>query len=64
MTSLVFHYFGFQVKEWDLQFSEKYDFVGKLIKPGEEPTFYSDASSDEEENQEQADRNLQQKKTT
>ena len=53
-----------QVKEWELQFSEKYDFVGKLIKPGEEPTFYSDASSDEEEeDKEKADRNLK-KKTT
>jgi len=41
-----------QVREWELQFSEKYDFVGKLIKPGEEPTFYSDADdSDEEENE-------------
>lgn len=39
----------FQVREWELQFSEKYEFVGKLMKPGEEPTFYSDASSDEEE---------------
>lgn len=39
-----------QVREWELQFSEKYDFVGKLIRPGEEPTFYSDASdSDDEE---------------
>merc|ERR1712122_192133 len=38
-----------QVREWELQFSEKYEFVGKLIKPGEEPTFYSDASSDEED---------------
>jgi len=38
-----------QVREWELQFSEKYDFIGKLIKPGEEPTFYSDASSEEDE---------------
>ena len=43
------HFSIFQVREWELQFSEKYDLVGKLIKPGEEPTFYSDASSDEEE---------------
>merc|ERR1712166_1732037 len=27
-----------QVKEWELQFSEKYTLVGKLLKPGEEPT--------------------------
>lgn len=25
-----------QVQEWELQFSEKYDLVGKLLKPGEE----------------------------
>jgi len=37
-----------QVREWELQFSEKYEFVGKVIKPGEERTFYSDASSDSE----------------
>lgn len=43
-----------QVREWELQFSEKYDLVGKLMKPGEEPTFYSDASSDEEEEPEKA----------
>merc|ERR1712170_72174 len=41
-----------QVREWELQFSEKYDFIGKLIKPGEEPTFYSDASSEDEEEDE------------
>ncbi|XP_003740268.1 membrane-associated progesterone receptor component 2 [Galendromus occidentalis] len=31
-----------QVKEWFLQFKEKYDVVGKLLKPGDEPTDYSD----------------------
>ena len=31
-----------EVKEWDLQFSEKYTLVGKLLKPDEEPTIYSD----------------------
>ncbi|KAK2581952.1 hypothetical protein KPH14_002395 [Odynerus spinipes] len=30
------------VKEWELQFNEKYDYVGKLLKPGEVPTNYSD----------------------
>ena len=40
--------FCFKVREWELQFSEKYEFVGKVIKPGEERTFYSDASSDSE----------------
>ena len=31
-----------EVKEWDLQFSEKYTLVGKLLKQGEQPTIYSD----------------------
>lgn len=31
-----------QVKEWYLQFREKYDIVGKLLKPNEEATEYSD----------------------
>jgi len=31
-----------QVREWYLQFKEKYDVIGKLLKPGEEPTDYSD----------------------
>ncbi|OQR67423.1 membrane-associated progesterone receptor component 2-like [Tropilaelaps mercedesae] len=31
-----------QVKEWYLQFREKYDIVGRLLKPNEEPTEYSD----------------------
>nr|CAI5836701.1 unnamed protein product [Callosobruchus analis] len=30
------------VREWESQFKEKYDFVGRLLKPGEEPTNYSD----------------------
>jgi len=36
-----------QVQEWELQFSEKYDMVGKLLKPGEESRSYSDESSEE-----------------
>ena len=28
-----------QVQEWELQFSEKYDLVGKLLKPGEESRY-------------------------
>jgi len=36
-----------QVQEWELQFSEKYDLVGKLLKPGEESRSYSDESSEE-----------------
>jgi len=37
-----------QVQEWELQFSEKYDLVGRLLKPGEEKCSYSDEESDEE----------------
>ena len=37
-----------QVQEWELQFSEKYDLVGKLLKPGEEGRSYSDEESEEE----------------
>uniref|UniRef100_A0A3B3I362 Membrane-associated progesterone receptor component 1 n=1 Tax=Oryzias latipes TaxID=8090 RepID=A0A3B3I362_ORYLA len=28
--------------EWETQFTFKYDYVGKLLKPGEEPTEYTD----------------------
>ena len=38
-----------QVKEWELQFSEKYELVGKLLRPGEEPTSYSDDEELDEE---------------
>merc|ERR1719318_528212 len=38
-----------QVQEWDLQFSEKYDLVGKLLKPGEDGKSYSDVSEDDSE---------------
>lgn len=30
------------VKEWEMQFKEKYILVGRLLKPGEQPTNYSD----------------------
>ncbi|XP_033211034.1 membrane-associated progesterone receptor component 1-like [Belonocnema kinseyi] len=30
------------VREWEEQFKERYDYVGKLLKPGEVPTNYSD----------------------
>ncbi|XP_076619510.1 membrane steroid binding protein [Colletes latitarsis] len=30
------------VIEWEEQFKEKYDYVGKLLKPGEAPTSYTD----------------------
>jgi len=34
------------VKEWEEQFMEKYVFVGKLLKPGEHPTEYSDTEDE------------------
>jgi len=37
-----------QVKEWELQFSEKYELVGRLLKPGEEGRNYSEEESEEE----------------
>lgn len=30
------------VKEWEIQFTEKYDYIGRLLKPGEKATSYSD----------------------
>lgn len=38
-----------QVREWDLQFQEKYDLVGKLLKPGEEKSVYSDDEDESDE---------------
>ncbi|XP_017769666.1 PREDICTED: membrane-associated progesterone receptor component 1 [Nicrophorus vespilloides] len=30
------------IREWEAQFKEKYDLVGRLLKPGEQATNYSD----------------------
>jgi len=30
------------IREWDAQLAEKYDVVGRLLKPGEEPSNYTD----------------------
>ncbi|KAG8453893.1 hypothetical protein GDO86_000497 [Hymenochirus boettgeri] len=30
------------VREWEMQFKEKYEYVGRLLKPGEEPSEYTD----------------------
>lgn len=30
------------VREWELQFNERYEYVGRLLKPGEDPSEYSD----------------------
>lgn len=34
------------VREWEMQFKEKYILVGRLLKPGEQPTSYSDEDED------------------
>ncbi|CAN0377752.1 unnamed protein product [Lampetra planeri] len=36
------------VHEWEMQFTEKYHHVGRLLKPGEEPNEYSDTESSSE----------------
>lgn len=38
------------VRDWEMQFKEKYDFVGKLLRNGEQPTNYDNDSNDEDEN--------------
>lgn len=35
------------IREWEAQLADKYEFVGRLIKPGEEPTNYSDEEETE-----------------
>jgi len=35
------------VREWEMQFQEEYVCVGKLLKPGEQPTDYSDTEDEE-----------------
>jgi len=30
------------VREWEMQFKEKYEYVGRLLRPGEQPNSYSD----------------------
>ncbi|XP_048511861.1 membrane-associated progesterone receptor component 1 [Athalia rosae] len=41
------------VREWEEQFKEKYEYVGRLLKPGELPTNYSD--EEEEGSQQEAE---------
>ncbi|XP_054727284.1 membrane-associated progesterone receptor component 1 [Anastrepha obliqua] len=37
------------VREWEMQFKEKYDLVGKLLRKGEQPTNYDDEEEDSSE---------------
>ncbi|KAK0082059.1 hypothetical protein PV325_011142 [Microctonus aethiopoides] len=41
------------ILEWEEQFKERYDYVGKLLKPGEVPTNYSD--EEDEGSQQESD---------
>ncbi|XP_013391212.1 membrane-associated progesterone receptor component 2-like [Lingula anatina] len=34
------------IREWEMQFTEKYDYVGRLLKPGETPREYSDTEDE------------------
>jgi len=42
------------VREWEEQFTDKYEFVGRLLKPGEEPSNYSDDEEAEPSDDSQA----------
>ena len=37
------------LKEWEMQFTEKYDLVGKLLKPGEKARNYDQESETEDD---------------
>jgi len=34
------------IREWEMQFTEKYDYVGRLLKPGEQAQDYSDTEEE------------------
>ena len=44
-----------QVREWSEQFTEKYPIVGKLLKPDETPTVYTDDEADIDEKEIEAE---------
>lgn len=35
-----------RMREWQIQLEEKYDFVGRLLKPGQEPVDYTDSEEE------------------
>jgi len=37
------------VREWEMQFMEKYDYVGKLLRPGEKAQDYSDTETEDDQ---------------
>ncbi|XP_061163961.1 membrane-associated progesterone receptor component 1-like [Saccostrea echinata] len=40
------------VREWEMQFTEKYDYIGQLLKPGEIPHDYTDTEDESAEKSE------------
>ncbi|EDW03192.1 membrane-associated progesterone receptor component 1 [Drosophila grimshawi] len=38
------------IRDWEMQFKEKYEYVGKLLRNGEVPTIYDNDSNDEDDN--------------
>lgn len=49
------------VREWEMQFTEKYDYVGRLLKPGEQPRDYTD--TEDEQSEDAKDKTEAEKKT-
>lgn len=37
------------LREWEAQFCEKYDLVGKYLKPGEKHQHYEESETEEED---------------
>ncbi|WAQ99132.1 PGRC2-like protein [Mya arenaria] len=44
------------VREWEMQFTEKYDYVGRLLKPGEQPREYSDTEDEQSEDKSESEK--------
>jgi len=51
------------INEWEEQFKERYDYVGKLLKPGEAPTNYSDEEEEGSQQETEAKSDDAEKKT-
>ncbi|XP_049862260.1 membrane-associated progesterone receptor component 1-like [Schistocerca gregaria] len=43
------------VREWEMQFKEKYEYVGRLLRPGEQPTNYEEEEEEDVPNDAQTD---------
>jgi membrane-associated progesterone receptor component len=37
------------LQEWEMQFMERYDHIGSLLKPGEKPKQYEESETEEED---------------